>query len=99
MAETPLTDGGFEDSRPDQSVIVFPLKEQGLTSHTVLRAVSEFTDTPILDLPPLVDTIEVDFLDEMFSPDTDGSTDFSFKYYDCLVTVTADTVRVSDANK
>jgi len=98
MSDKVPTDGGFEESRPEQSRLTYRLTSEELASHTVLRAVSTYTDTPILDLPPLINVVDVEFIDDTFSGDSSGHGTFSFEYHGCLVTLYMDRVEVSDVS-
>jgi|GEM_PF-2127114 hypothetical protein len=98
MSDRALPDGGFEGSRPEQSRLTRRVTDGELTSHTVLRTVSEYIETPILDLPPLIDVVDVEFIDETFSGDTSDGQTLSFEYHGCLISVSNDRVQVSDVD-
>ncbi|MDS0261478.1 hypothetical protein NDI56_18915 [Haloarcula sp. S1CR25-12] len=98
MPDKAPTDGGFEGSRPEQSRLTYRLTGEELTSHTVLRAVSTYTDTPILELPPLINVVDVEFIDDTFSGDSSGHGTFSFEYHSCLVSLSVDSVQVTDVS-
>lgn len=67
----------------------------GHPSERILRKVADETDTDILELPPLYQTVDVDHLDKIIESMDDGS--ISFTYYGENITVTSEgTVRLSD---
>ena len=97
MTKPILPDGGFEGYRADHSEVTYHVTDDKLPSQTVVRAVAAYTNTPILDLQPLVTVVDVDFLDEQFGGECPDMT-LSFTYSDCEVTVSGDVVTVSEAS-
>lgn len=66
-----------------------PTESDAALSALVVKAVSDATETPVDELPPLYHVIDPDALDELFSGrDTDGSV--GFQYAGQTVTVSAD---------
>ena len=72
--------------------LVHDIEEDERRSEAVVRAVSRLTQTPILDLDPLFDTIDPHYVDGLFSEGKE--TSISFRYAGCRVSVTQHTVRV-----
>lgn len=66
--------------------------------HTILETVGVATNTPVLDLEPLVKTLDPEALSSLFAGNkgSDGqNTELKFEYEGCTVTVSSDgTVRV-----
>lgn len=92
------TNGGTEPNDTAQSeTIVAEIEEGERPSEVIVRAVATLTNTAILDLDPLYNTIDPEHLDNL----TDGrgesaieDSSISFRYNGCLVTVSQGTVRV-----
>jgi len=73
----------------------YEISETESPSHAVVRAVSTYTDTDLLDLPPLHAVINSDTLDDAFGSNTDrSSVELSFNYNGCRITVTGDWIHV-----
>lgn len=76
----------------------YPIPEDEEPSRAAYLAVAEARDTDPLDLPPLAKVIDTDALDAIAgssSATEDAST--TFEYAECMVTITADEVRVEQA--
>lgn len=61
--------------------------EDTSASEAVLDAVSEIRDDPLVDCPPLYESVDPDALDSLFADR--GSGTVTFQYADCIVTVEA----------
>lgn len=83
-----------EPGRPTGGTeLTYPIDESERPSLAVVRAVASVTNTPVLDLDPIYDTIDPDYLDGVDeTPVEDSSITFSFN--GCQVTVTQDEVHV-----
>lgn len=92
------TDGEDEiDATTQSETIVCEIGEDERPSEVVVRAVGTVTNTAILDLDPLYDTIDPEHVDTLTygrgeSAIEDSSV--SFRYNGCLVTVNQNTVHV-----
>ncbi|WP_425604711.1 HalOD1 output domain-containing protein [Halobellus ordinarius] len=79
---------------PNKSEYVVEIGEEENVSEAVLRAVEPLSDRPLLDLPPLQESIDVDSLDRLF--ETSESIDqLQFEYVEYEVTIEPESVRVS----
>ena len=76
--------------------VVYDIEENERPSEAVVLAVSTLTNTPILELDPLFDTIDPEHLDSIVREwrDTDDENAISFQYSGCRISVTHETVRV-----
>ncbi|SIQ80428.1 hypothetical protein SAMN05421858_0455 [Haladaptatus litoreus] len=68
---------------------------------TVSKAVSQVTDTPIEEMPPLQETVDCDALEVLFTSfsieDDPGVGQVQFPFYDCTIRIdTTGTVQVYD---
>ena len=81
---------------PETAELVYEIDTDERPSLAVVRAVASLTDTPILDLVPLFDTIDPEYLDYLITNriDREHERSISFCYHGCRVTVTRKTVRV-----
>lgn len=70
--------------------------DQGVST-AVVEAVSDRTETPVLDLPPVYDVVDPDALDVLFEGrETHGAV--TFRYAGQVVTVRSDrTIEVDEA--
>lgn len=67
-------------------------------SEAVVHTIAELTDTSVLDLNPLYNVIDPEYLDGMITGRKDSGTieecSTSFHFNGCLVTVNQNTVRI-----
>ncbi|WP_290810169.1 HalOD1 output domain-containing protein [Halovivax sp.] len=97
MTNTPNTGGGSDHYRSTNAGrITATIADDERPSHAVVRAVATITNAPPLDLAPLCDATDPDHLNELFDDPTDAaaSTELSFAYAGCEVTVVRDEIRV-----
>jgi hypothetical protein len=80
---------------PNQSEYVVEIGEEEYVSEAVLRAVEPLADRPLLDLPPLQESIDVDSLDRLFET-SDSIDQLQFEYEKYEVTIEPESVRVSE---
>ncbi|MFB6195442.1 MAG: HalOD1 output domain-containing protein [Haloplanus sp.] len=91
-----------DDGRPHESArvesVAYPIAETETPVEAVVRAVASFTNTPVLELNPIYNVIDLEPLERLFdsAADGDGTPDLSvsFRFSDCLVTVTREAVHV-----
>ncbi len=92
------TDGEAEtDPTTRRETIVCEIGEDDRPSEVVVRAVATLTDTEILDLDPLYDTIDPEHVNELIDGRSESAIEdssISFRYNGCLVTVTRSDVHV-----
>lgn len=89
--------GGLDpQERPIETSADFAREREPI--HTVLETVAVATNTPVLDLEPLVQTLDPEALNSLFAGDKGAAgrnTELTFEYEACTVTVSSDgTVRV-----
>ena len=85
------------DAMTQSEAIVYEIGEDDQPSKVVVRAVATLTNTEILDLDPLYDTIDpthVDKLNDVRGESAIEDSSVSFRYNGCLVTVNQSTVHV-----
>ena len=97
-AETNDTRGEAEtDATTHRDSIRCAIGEDERPSAVAVRAVGTVTDTPILDLDPLYDTIDPEYVDTLTDTREESAIEdssVSFRYSGCLVTVNQTTVHV-----
>ena len=96
MREPPYTDGGFDcGGTNERGRVSYDIDEDEAPSEVVVRAVAAVTNTAPLDLRPLYDVVDPDYVDRALRA-TDGAADaeLSFTYEGCEVTVTDGRVHV-----
>ena len=95
-AEDPTSDGRNGPPSPGAPHLSTAIEPGQRPSEAIVRAVGALTDTPVLELSPLYDTIDPGHLDGLFEHDPDGNpvTTLSFEYESCVVTVTREAIRV-----
>jgi hypothetical protein len=80
-----------ESARP----VTYSVGSDESSSEAVLNAVSEATDSPILELDPLYDAVDPDALDTIFNAKASSrKVNVSFVYANCRVVVEREEVRV-----
>lgn len=97
MTDRAITDGGHDDTPKEQPTrLTYEIGPAEPPSETVVRAVAAFTDTPLIELEPLYDTINPEYLNGCLQSINDDSveTELSFPFNECSVTVTPDKVTV-----
>jgi Halobacterial output domain 1 len=57
------------------------IEEDEHVSEAVLRAIAAVANRPILELPPLADSIDLDSLDRLFAASPPGSLQFTYEGY------------------
>jgi hypothetical protein len=79
----------------NQEEYVVQIGEREHVSEAVLRAVGAVSDQPLLELPPLQESVDVDSLDRLF--ETSQSIDqLRFEYSEYEVAIEPASVRVSE---
>lgn len=63
-------------------------------SMVVVRAVATLTNTSPMDLDPLFQVIDPEYVDGVTEGQTSGDPSLTFEYSDCHIEVTPNTVRV-----
>ena len=99
MTDRSNTDGGSDDVTGSQiTKITSEIGEDEQPSEVVVRATAALTDTAILDLDPLFDTVDPNHLDGLFChPETGSGNDersVTFTFNRCHVSVTGQRVVV-----
>lgn len=72
----------------------FRIQDDETPSDTVLRAVEAASERPVMDLPPLQDSIDVESLNRLFVSSTVQS--IQFEYYRLNVTVEQNQVTLEE---
>jgi hypothetical protein len=104
MTGNPFTDSGDGDRSSQCHQFTYDLDAGELPSHAVVRAVAAITNESALDLEPLYDAIDPEYLNDLFEgPDRGGgpvggigSTELSFTFSDFDISVTDEQVRVRE---
>lgn len=102
MTKRPTSDGGPSDDQSNRpSQLTYEIDDDECPSEAVVRAVTAFTDSSLVDLEPLYSVMDPVNLDEMFERTADSpvETALTFAFSGCAVRVTADAVYVSDPDE
>lgn len=62
-------------------------------SETVLRAVAALSDEPMVELPPIADTVDPDALDRLFASSKSPAS-LRFQYHGFTISIEGDAVRI-----
>lgn len=95
MPDRDSNDGSEETECADRH-LTYEIDPDERPSIAVVRAVGSFKNSDFLDLPPLYDFIDPEYLDgtAMRSRESGSSMETAFDYEGCRVIVAGDTVRV-----
>ena len=100
MTDRHSTDGGSRRDEPENGQqLTYEIDDDELPSEAVIRAVAAVKNTSVISLDPLFDVIDPDSVDETFAKrGAPTSTELTFQFNGCKVTVTADEVHVREAD-
>lgn len=71
------------------------IEDRDQVSEAILRTVAAISDRPLLDLPPLQESVDVDALDQLFSS-SDTIRSFQLEYAGYEVTVEPNCIRICE---
>lgn len=97
MTDRAITDGGRDDTTKERPTrLTYEIGPAERPGEAVVRAVAAFTDARPLELEPLYDTIDPEYLNGCLQSIDDDpvETELSFPFAECSVTVTPDEVTV-----